>query len=341
MPYGVNDWLDITKEDIIEPSLPICDPHHHYWDLRVERTPYGRYLLHELLDDISGHNITSTVFIEARAMYNADIEKDFKPVGEVEFVEGISAASASGIYGKSRASASIIGHANLNLGDRVEPVLQSLLEASPRRFKGIRHIVAWDTDKEVDTVPVYNQEEQMSTKSFIEGAKVLSKMGLSFDSWMYFHQLPQLLNLAKKVPDLPIMVDHIGGMLLVGKYRDKKEEVLETWKKNISDLSECPNVQIKLGGLGMPITGHDWHLRKTPVGSDELAEQMKFFLDYCIEKFGTNRGMFESNFPVDKVSFSYDVLYNAFKKYSKNFSKSERSSMFHDNAIKFYKVEEA
>jgi len=121
----------------------------------------------------------------------------------------------------------------------------------------------------------------------------------------------------------------------------QKEEVLETWKKNISDLSECPNVQIKLGGLGMPITGHDWHLRKTPVGSDELAEQMKFFLDYCIEKFGTNRGMFESNFPVDKVSFSYDVLYNAFKKYSKNFSKSERSSMFHDNAIKFYKVEEA
>ena len=165
-------------------------------------------------------------------------------------------------------------------------------------------------------------------------------MGLSFDSWMYFHQLPQLLNLAKEVPDLQIMVDHIGGMLLVGKYRDRKEEVLETWKKNISDLSECPNVQIKLGGLGMPITGHDWHLRKAPVGSDELAEQMKFFLDYCIEKFGTNRGMFESNFPVDKVSFSYDVLYNAFKKYSKNFSKSERSSMFHDNAIKFYKVEE-
>ena len=185
MPYGGNDWLDITKEDIIEPLLPICDPHHHYWDLRVERTPYAKYLLHELLDDISGHNITSTVFIEARAMYNADIEKDFKPVGEVEFVEGISAASASGIYGKSRASASIIGHANLNLGNRVEPVLNSLLEASPRRFKGIRHIVAWDTDKEVDTVPVYNQEEQMTTKSFIEGAKVLSKMGLSFDSWMY------------------------------------------------------------------------------------------------------------------------------------------------------------
>lgn len=340
MPYGGNNWLEITKEEIIEPSLPICDPHHHYWDLRVERTPYGRYLLHELLDDINDHNITSTVFIEARAMYSADLEKNYKPVGEVEFVEGLSAASASGIYGKSRASASIIGHANLNLGNKVEPVLESLLEASPKRFKGIRHIVACDDDKEVDSIPVYNLEEQMNTKNFIDGAKVLSKMGLSFDSWMYFHQLPQLLNLAKEVPDLPIVIDHIGGVLLVGEYANKKEEVLKIWEKNISDLAEYPNVEIKLGGLGMPITGHDWHLRKNPVGSEELANQMKYYLDYCIEKFGPQRGMFESNFPVDKVSFSYNVLYNAFKKYSKNYSKSERSAMFHDNAIRFYKVKE-
>ena len=340
MPYGGNDWLEITKEEIIEPGLPICDPHHHYWDLRVERTPYGRYLLHELLNDINDHNVTSTVFIEARAMYSADLEKDYRPVGEVEFVEGLSAASASGIYGKSRASASIIGHANLNLGNKVEPILESLLEASPKRFKGIRHIVAWDDDKKVDSIPVYNLEEQMSTKNFIDGAKVLSKMGLSFDSWMYFHQLPQLLNLAKEVPDLPIVVDHIGGILLIGEYANKKEEILKIWEKNISDLSECPNVEIKLGGLGMPITGHDWHLRNTPVGSEELANQMKYYLDYCIEKFGPQRGMFESNFPVDKVSFSYNVLYNAFKRYSKNYSKSERAAMFHDNAIRFYKVEE-
>ena len=340
MPYGGNDWLEITKEEIIEPGLPICDPHHHYWDLRVERTPYGRYLLHELLNDINDHNVTSTVFIEARAMYSADLEKNYRPVGEVEFVEGLSAASASGIYGKSRASASIIGHANLNLGNKVEPILESLLEASPRRFKGIRHIVAWDDDKKVDSIPVYNLEEQMTTKNFIDGAKVLSKMGLSFDSWMYFHQLPQLLNLAKEVPDLPIIVDHIGGILLIGEYANKKEEILKIWEKNISDLSECPNVEIKLGGLGMPITGHDWHLRNTPVGSEELANQMKYYLDYCIEKFGPQRGMFESNFPVDKVSFSYNVLYNAFKRYSKNYSKSERAAMFHDNAIRFYKVEE-
>ena len=338
MPYGGNDWLELTKEETIEPEIPICDPHHHFWDYRNERLPYQRYLLHELMNDINTHNVQSTVFIEARAMYNDNAPKDFKPVGEVEFVQGLSAASASGVYGKSRAASSIIGHANLNLGSKVEPVLEALISASPNRFKGIRHIVAWDKNKEVATTPVYKLEEQMSTNNFIEGAKVLNKMGLTFDSWMYFHQLPQLLNLAKQIPTLPIIVDHIGGLLQVGPYSQRKEEVIETWKKNISDLSECPNVSIKLGGLGMPITGHDWHLREKPVGSKELSGQMKPYLDYCIEKFGPNRGMFESNFPVDKVSFSYRVLYNAFKRYSKNFSKSERSAMFHETAVKIYDI---
>ena len=290
-------------------------------------------------DSINTHNVQSTVFIEARAMYNDNAPKDFKPVGEVEFVQGLSAASASGVYGKSRAASSIIGHANLNLGSKVEPVLEALISASPNRFKGIRHIVAWDKNKEVTTTPVYNLEEQMSTNNFINGAKVLSKMGLTFDSWMYFHQLPQLLNLAKQVPDLTIIVDHIGGLLQVGPYAQRKEEVIETWKKNISDLSECPNVSIKLGGLGMPITGHDWHLRDKPVGSEELSGQMKPYLDYCIEKFGPNRGMFESNFPPDKVSFSYNIMTNAFKLMSQGYSDSERADMFHDTATRVYRID--
>ena len=340
MPYGGNDWLDLNQEETIEPELPICDPHHHFWDLRSERTPYGRYLLHELVDDFERHNITSTVFIEARAMYNIDIEESYQSVGEVEFVQGLSAASASGIYGKSRAAAAIIGHANLNLGSDVESVLEALLTASPNRFRGIRHIVAKDDDPEVVMRQIYDLKEQMTTKSFIEGAKVLAKMGLTFDSWMYFHQLPELLNLAKQVPDLNIVLDHVGGLLQVGKYSSIKEEVKEVWEKNISDLSECPNVKIKLGGLGMPIFGFDWHTRDIPVSADELASDMAPILDFCIEKFTPQRGMFESNFPVDKVSFSYNTLYNAFKKYSKEFTKSERAAMFHDNAVKFYNINE-
>ena len=338
MPYGGNDWLDLNQEESIEPELPICDPHHHFWDLRSERTPYGKYLLNELLSDFKDHNIKSTVFIEARAMYNINLEKSYQSVGEVEFVQGLSAASASGIYGNSRAAAAIIGHANLNLGSKVKPILESLVAASPNRFRGIRHIVAKDDDPKVVMRQVYDLKEQMTTKNFIEGAKVLADMGLTFDSWMYFHQLPELLNLAKKVPELEIVLDHVGGLLQVGRYSTIKKEVKEIWKKNISDLSECPNVIIKLGGLGMPIFGYDWHERDIPIGSDDLAFDMAPILDFCIEKFTPERGMFESNFPVDKVSFSYNILYNAFKKYSKDFSKSERAAMFHDNAVKFYKI---
>src|SRR5438045_1721060 len=140
MPFGGNDWLALTTEDALEPELPICDPHHHFWDKRLERLPHQRYLLDELNADIQGgHDVRSTVFIEARAMYRAGETEERRPVGEVEFVQGLAAASASGLYGPARAAAAIVGHADLNLGGRVEEVLDALQAASPNRFRGIRH----------------------------------------------------------------------------------------------------------------------------------------------------------------------------------------------------------
>jgi L-fuconolactonase len=342
MPYGGNDWLNQTIEETIEPDLPICDPHHHFWDYRFERIPYQRYLLDELINDTSsGHNITSTVFVEARSMYNLSSSDNFKTINEVEFVNGLSAASASGLYGKTKAATSIVGHANLNLGKKVEPVLEALIAASPSRFKGVRHTITWDNNPEIENNPMYKSSEQMSSSSFLEGAQVVSKLGLTFESWMYFHQLPQLLNLAKTVPDLPIIINHVGGLIQIGPYSNQRQEVITIWKKNITELAKCPNVVIKLGGLGMPVTGHDWHLRNIPVGSIELANDMAPYLDFCIDKFGPSRGMFESNFPVDKVSFSYNILYNAFKIYSKNYSQSERASLFHNTAAKIYSIKES
>jgi len=142
MPYGGNDWLALTQEPTLEPEIPICDAHHHFWDLRPERIPYQRYLLHELLADVDhGHNVRSTVFIETRAMYRPDGPAEMRHAGEVEFVQGLAAASASGLYGPCRAAAAIIGHADLKLGDRVAPVLEALQAASPNRFRGIRHTV--------------------------------------------------------------------------------------------------------------------------------------------------------------------------------------------------------
>jgi len=340
MPFGGNDWLALTTEPTMEPEMPICDPHHHFWDFRTERIPYQRYLLHELAADIhSGHNVRSTVFIEARAMYRVDGPEEMRSVGEVEFVQGLAAASASGLYGPARAAAAIVGHANLNLGEGVAPVLDALQAASPNRFRGIRHSVTWDPHPEVENTAAHKREGQLASDHFRAGARVLARRGLSFDAWLFFPQLPELVDFAKAIPDLTIILNHIGGLLRVGPYANRDNEVLATWRRGIAAAAACPNVTIKLGGIGMPRTGFDWHARKTPIGSAELAASMAPLMTYCIEQFGPKRCMFESNFPVDKVSYSYNVLYNAFKRLSTSYSAAERAAMFHDTAARIYRID--
>ncbi|HTW54296.1 MAG TPA: amidohydrolase family protein [Stellaceae bacterium] len=336
MPYGGNDWLALTQEDIIEPDLPICDPHHHFWDFRTGRIPYQRYLLPELIADVDqGHNVRSTVFIEARAMYRADGPNEMRPVGEVEFVQGLAAASASGLYGKTRAAATIIGHADLKLGPRVAPVLEALQAASPNRFKGIRHIVTWDRDPHVESREV---EGVLSTDAFRAGAKALGRMGLSLDTICCWPQLPEMVAFARAVPELTIIMNHLGGLNRTGRFAGKDGEVMPAWRTGMAELATCPNVLLKLGGHGMPRFGFDWHLRDKPVGSEELAAQIAPLMSYCIEQFGPERCMFESNFPVDKVSFSHPVLYNAFKRFSGGYSPVERAALFHDTAVRAYRV---
>ena len=337
MPFGGNDWLALTQEETLEPDLPICDPHHHFWDFRSERIPYQRYLLHELADDVnSGHNVRSTVFVEARAMYRSSGPDEMKPVGEVEFVQGLAAASESGLYGPTRAAASIVGHANLNLGDAAAPVLEALQAASPNRFRGIRHSVTWDPHPEIEVTSAYRMQGQLASDNFRAGARVLARMGLSLEGWLYFPQLHELADFAKAVPDLTIILNHVGGLLRVGPYDN--DDTLPAWRAGIAAVAECPNVVVKLGGIGMPRTGFDWHERDTPIGSEELADAMAPIMHYCIEQFGPSRSMFESNFPVDKVSYSYNVMYNAFKRLSSGYSASERADMFHDVAARVYRV---
>ena len=154
-----------------------------------------------------------------------------------------------------------------------------------------------------------------------------------------FRSCPSWRRFAKAVPDLPIILNHIGGLLRVGPYANRDDEVLATWRRGIAAVAACPNVYVKLGGIGMPRTGFDWHARSTPIGSEELAASMAPFMTYCIEQFGPNRCMFESNFPVDKVSFSYNVMYNAFKRLSKGYSAAERAAMFHDTAARVYRID--
>ncbi len=337
MPFGNEDWLALTQEPAIEPEIPLCDPHHHFWDRRLQSVPYQRYLLDELMADLdSGHNVRSTVFVEARSMYRASGPAEMQPVGEVEFVQGLAAASASGVYGESRAAAAIVGHADLKLGDRVAPVLEVLQAASPNRFKGIRHNVTWSPDPLIE-----DRETQgiMSSETFRTGARALAQMGLSLDVMLSFPQLHELAEFARAVPEVSIILNHVGGVSRTGIYAGKDDEVIPTWREGIRAVAECPNVVCKLGGLGMPRWGFGWHARSVPIGSEELAEAMAPWMNYCIEQFGPERCMFESNFPPDKVSFSYNVMYNGFKRFSRGYSPSERANLFHDAAVRAYRIQ--
>ena len=338
MPFGGNDWLALTPEETLEPDLPICDPHHHFWDFREIRIPYQRYLLHELAADVnSGHNLKSTVFIETRAMYRTDGPEELRSVGEVEFVQGLAAASASGLYGPCRAASAIIGNANLRLGDAVEPMLDALQAASPNRFRGIRQSAAWDPHPDVE-----DRAEQgvLANENFRAGARVLAARGMSLENTCYFPQLPELADFANAVPDLTIVLNHIGGLYRVGPYGNRDDEVIPQWKEGIATVAQCPNIVLKLGGVGQPRYGFDWHTYERPIGSEELAGHLAPLMNYCIEQFGPDRCMFESNFPPDKVSYSYNVLFNAFKRLSKDYSASERASLFHDTATRVYRIED-
>ena len=326
-------WLAQVTEEVLEPDLPICDPHHHLWDY-----PGSRYLLDELLADIgSGHNVTSTVFMECGSMYRADGPEALKPVGETEFVNGIAAMSASGGYGHARACAAIVGYADLNLGPAVGDVLDAHAAASPR-FRGIRHAAGWDASDEVRNSHTAPAQGMLKSSTFRAGFAELGKRGMTFDGWLYHPQIPDLTDLARAFPDQPIIFDHFGGPLGIGPYAGKRAEIFEYWKGAVSDLAECRNVVAKLGGLVMAINGFGFHKRERPATSDELAAATRDYHLHMIDCFGTDRCMFESNFPVDKVSCSYRVLYNAFKKIAAGFSATEKAAVFHDTAVRVYQV---
>jgi predicted TIM-barrel fold metal-dependent hydrolase len=327
-------WLAQVEEDALEPDLPICDAHHHLWDY-----PESCYLLDEILVDLnSGHNIRSTVFVECGSMFRADGSEEMKTVGETEFVQGIAAMSASGKYGPARVAAGIVGFADLRLGDRVVPVLEAQLAASPNRFKGIRHGCGWHKDKRIRRSHSQPPEGLLSDTTFRKGFSQLQQYGLSFDAWQYHTQLGELTRLAQKFPDTPIVLDHVGGPLGIGPYEGKRDDVFQDWKTSITQLAQCSNIVVKLGGLAMPVNGFKWHHRAQPPTSAELAAVQEPYYLHCLETFGVERCLFESNFPMDRLSCSYTVLWNAFKRITKGFSASEKAALYHDNAVRIYRL---
>jgi L-fuconolactonase len=329
------DWLDKRHEEIIEPDLPIIDPHHHLWD-----RPGYRYLFPELLTDVgSGHNIRATCYEQAREMYRADGPEELKSLGETQFVSGVSAMSASGKYGPTRCITGIIGFVDLRLGSRAKGILERHIAVSDGRLHGIRNGSTWSDDPTLKTFTAGGPPGLLLDGNFREGFATLAPLGLSFDAWMFQTQLKDFVDLARAFPETTIVLNHCGGPLAIGPYAGKREEAFTEWRDRIRDVASLPNTYVKLGGLGMKLSGFTFFDNESPPSSQDLEKAWRPYIETCITAFGPQRAMFESNFPVDKGTCSYQVLWNAFKRLAAGYSADEKTALFSGAAAKAYRLE--
>ena len=328
------DWLARHKEPILEPGLPIIDPHHHLW-----QRPGWRYLLDDLLLDTgSGHNIVATVYMEASSMYRDGGPEEMRPVGEVEFANGVAAMCGSGVFGKTRVAAGIVGHADLRLGSRVEPVLNALLRAGGDRFRGIRHGVSWEAEAATVRPNPNTRAGMLADKTFREGVAVVGRLNLAYDVSLYHTQIGEVADLAGAQPNTRIVLNHVGGVLGLGSYRGKQDEVFSRWASSVKALAARPNVFVKLGGLGQSYTALRFDGDAEPPSSEKVAARFRPYVETCIAAFGASRCMFESNFPVDKISYSYHVFWNACKLMAKGASSAEKADLFAGSAARAYRL---
>jgi predicted TIM-barrel fold metal-dependent hydrolase len=325
------DWLALVMEDVVDPSRPIVDPHHHLWD-----RPYSRYMSEECLADVhSGHAIAASVYVECKSMYRKEGPENRRSIGEVEFANSVARSSETAHAGSSRICAGIVGSTDFRaLGDEAEEILALLIEAGGGRLKGIRQSSNWTADRAISDRP----RHLLLDEEFRRGFSWLNRLGLSFDAFLFYPQSPDLVDLAHAFPDTEIVLDHLGGPIEIAKCGVLQEQAFEEWRASIREAAKCPNVSIKLGGLGMKHSGFDFYSRETPLTSDQVAAAWRPLVETAIETFGVKRSMFESNFPPDKGSISYRVLWNAFKKITASFSADEKNSLFSGTAKTFYRL---
>lgn len=322
-------WLDQVTESAIDVEIDICDPHHHLWDL-----PGSRYLLQEFETDIaSGHRVTASVYIECDWHYFEHGPIELRPVGETARIAALARDA------EATTVAAIVGYADLRGGPAVRDVLDAHIDAGRGLFRGIRHATAWDPSKAIRDAHTNPSPGLLRRDDFAEGAELVAAADLSLDLWLYHPQIDDAVHLARRVPELRIVVDHLGGPLGIGPYADRPDDVERDWRSSIVRLATCPNVSIKLGGFGLTSAGHRWHRHTRPPTSAEIAATWGDRVQWCIEHFGVDRCMFESNFPVDRRSCSYVVLWNACKLMVADLPLSERQQLLGGTARRFYRLD--
>ncbi len=344
-------WVDGTREAALDPAQPIIDPHHHLWDRRPrpelgegQRT-HLRYLADDLMEDTrgGGHNVFDTVFVECLSMYREDAADPHRAVGETEFVQGVAAVAASGIYGEGvRACGGIVSFADLTQGASVSELLNAHIAAGAN-FRGIRHAHGWHASPDIRNShhPTRDIEGLLGTPGFREGFAELGKLGLSFDCWGYHTQLSEVVDLARAFPGVTIVLNHCGGPMAIGPYAGQRETtVWEAWLAGVTEVASYPNVVVKVGGCGMPTYGFGFENGDSAPGSVTLAAAWRPYFERLIELFGPSRCMFESNFPVDKVSCGYTNLWNAFKRVADELglAGADRNDLFYGTAARAYRM---
>lgn len=328
------DWLKTNAEAPLEPERRIIDPHHHLWE-----RPGARYLFHDLLADVSaGHNIVSTVYVQCHSMHRADGPLELAPVGEVEFAAGAAAMSESGHYGPSRLCEGIIGTADLMLGAKLDGVLDALEAGANGRLRGIRMPVANSGDKDVVASVATVPQGMMLEESMADGVRALGRRGLTLDIWAFQTQLEEALTLARRAPETVIVIDHVGGVMGIGSFKGRREEAFEGWRASMAALAALPNVRVKLGGLAMHSCGFGLEAEPEQPSSERYAKAWRPYIESCIELFGPERAMFESNFPVDKGQVSYTTLWNAFLRLASGCSETEKDQLFRATAAGVYRL---
>jgi len=326
-------WLAATIEEPVDSLEEIVDPHHHLWDF-----PTGTYLLPELhLDTGAGHNVTQTVFVECGAGYRDQGPEHLRPVGEIEFVRGQAELSAEQ---DGAEIAAIVGFADLTRGEAVEEVLEAQQAAGGGRFRGIRHANAWDASDQIRESHTKPPAGLLGHSNFRAGFAKLGEMGFSFDAWMFHPQVEELVDLAASVPETPIVLDHLGGPLGIGPYAGIRDEVRATLRPALEALAQHEQVVVKVGGIGMSIYGVGLNRFPEAPTSEQVAELWSEDIRHCVDTFGPERCMFESNFPVDRQGCSYTVLFNAFQRVAEEagWSSLERAELFSGTARRFYRL---
>jgi L-fuconolactonase len=324
-------WLALTHEDAVDPGIAIVDAHYH-----LLGGP-GEYGPEQFVDDVrrSGHRVVRSVHAESGQPYRTEGPEERRPIGETEWAaqcaQRVEELGGPPIVG-------IVAHADLRRDDASDIVTEHA-EAARGLLRGIRQTASHDPTGSITVVAAgMAPAGLLADEDLRRGVRALGAMGLAFDTWIYYHQLPELLELAAAAPDTTIILDHMGGPVGVAAYKNRRDEILGEWRQGMEALAGSPNVVVKIGGIGMPLMGLRWHTAERPPTSDDIVTAWGDPVRFVLEQFGPGRCMFESNFPVDRRSCGYGVLWNAFKKMSSDLSASERGELFSGTASRVYKL---